>query len=234
MAKKPTSAKSGIKQWAVDDRPREKMIRKGQSALSDAELLAILIQNGNKEKSAVDLARELLSLANNNLNLLAKKEPKDFQKIKGIGQAKAIAVMAALELGRRRQSEGVLQQAQIQSSSDFATILIPLLQDLPHEVFYVLYLNNANKIIHKEMLSKGGLTATTVDIKFIIKNALNCMATAICVAHNHPSGSLRPSEKDKSITRTIRKAADLFEIRLLDHIIVGHQDYYSFSDNNLL
>ncbi len=225
---------SSIRNWAEDDRPREKLALKGANSLSDAELVAILLGSGSLEKSAVDVARELLVMANNQLDKLSKLSIKDFQKIKGIGPAKAITLAAALELGRRRQStEGIITPT-INSSNDFAKIIIPLLQDLSHEVFYVFYLSKNNKIIHQEIVSQGGTAATIVDIKIIIKNAISHLAASICIAHNHPSGSLKPSQADIEITQKVKKAADFMEIKLLDHIIVGHQQYFSFADDGIL
>lgn len=209
-------------------------MQKGQGVLSDAELLAILIQNGTREKSAVDVAREILGLAGNNLHRLAKMSLKDFQQVKGVGAAKAITLMAALELGRRRQSEKVLDLKPIRDSHAFAQILIPFMQDLSHEIFYVLYLNRANKIIHQEMISQGGVEATVADVRIIMKNALSYLATSICIAHNHPSGNLQPSMADKKLTEKVRQAAQLLDIKLLDHIIIAQQDYFSFRDSGLL
>ena len=225
---------SGIKQWAEDDRPREKLMQKGQSALSDAELLAILIQNGTREKSAVDLAREILALAGNQLHRLARLNLNDFQQVKGVGPAKAITLMAALELGRRRRSESVAELESVRDSRGIAAILMPIMQDLTHEIFYVLYLNRANKIIHQEMISKGGVESTVADVRIIMKNALSHLASSICIAHNHPSGNLQPSMADRKLTEKVRQAAQLLDIKLLDHLIIGQQSYFSFSDSGLL
>lgn len=234
MEENSTPQKSGIKGWAADDRPREKMLEKGQAALSDAELMAILIQNGTREKSAVDLAREVLALAGNNLNRLAKMSMADYKKVKGIGEAKAITLMAAMELGRRRQSEIIPDQISITSSRVAADLLIPILQDYPHEVFCVMYLNRANKLIHKEIISQGGLTGTVADVRIIMKRALELLASCIFVSHNHPSGNLKPSQSDIALTEKIKNAATLLDIVLLDHIIVGHQQYFSFADEGIL
>jgi len=225
---------SGIKNWALDDRPREKMIGKGQEALSNAELLAILIRNGTYEKSAVDLAREVLAMTGNNLNKLAKFNDKELQKIKGIGKTKAITLMAALELGRRRQAEFEPKKTPITSSRKAADILIPILQDYQHEVFCVMYLNRSNKIIHLEIISQGGLTATVADIRIIMKRALDCMAASIFVSHNHPSGSLLPSKADRDLTQKIKTAGQLIDIMLVDHLIIGQKDYFSFADEGIL
>lgn len=234
MEENNTPQKSGIKGWAADDRPREKMLEKGQAALSDAELMAILIQNGTREKSAVDLAREVLALAGNNLNRLAKMSMAEYKKVKGIGEAKAITLMAAMELGRRRQSEIMPDQISITSSRVAADLLIPILQDYPHEVFCVMYLNRANKLIHKEIISHGGLTGTVADVRIIMKRALELLASCIFVSHNHPSGNLKPSQSDIALTEKIKNAATLLDIVLLDHIIVGHQQYFSFADEGIL
>jgi len=228
------SVRNGIKFWALDDRPREKMMEKGQAALSNAELVAILIQNGTPEKSAVDLAREVLAITGNNLNSLGKLNHKDFQVIRGIGEAKAITLMAALELGRRRQAEFIPKRTSITSSRMAADILIPVLQDYKYEVFCVMYLNRGNKLIRQEIISHGGLTATVVDIRIIMKHALDYLAASIFISHNHPSGSLRPSKADRELTQKIKNAGQLLDITLVDHLIIGQQDYFSFADEGIL
>lgn len=226
--------KNGIKSWAEDDRPREKLLSKGPSSLSDAELLAILIGSGTREKSAVDLARELLTLSNNNLNKLGKIGLVELQQVKGIGEARAITIAATMELGRRRQMEAALDQPKIDSAKAAAALLFPLLQDLNHEMFCVLYLNNANRLIKHEMISSGGLTATIVDVRMVLKNALLCQAAGLIVAHNHPSGNNKPSESDKTLTKKIAESAKLMDINLLDHIIIAGKAYVSFADSGLL
>lgn len=226
--------KNGIKSWAEDDRPREKLLSKGPSSLSDAELLAILIGSGTREKSAVDLARELLTLSNNNLNKLGKIGLVELQQVKGIGEARAITIAATMELGRRRQMEAALDQPKIDSAKAAAALLFPLLQDLNHEMFCVLYLNNANRLIKHEMISSGGLTATIVDVRMVLKNALLCQAAGLIVAHNHPSGNNKPSESDKTLTKKIAESAKLMDINLLDHIIIAGKEYVSFADSGLL
>lgn len=226
--------KNGIKFWAEDDRPREKLLRKGPSMLSDAELLGILIASGTREKSAVDLARELMSLANNNLNQLGKLGQTELQKIKGIGEARAITIAAAMELGRRRQIGAALEREKINCAEDAAELLLPLLQDLNHEMFCVLYLNNAQLLIKHEFLSSGGLTSTVVDIRIILKNALLCNAAKLIIAHNHPSGNKAPSEADKKVTTKLKEAAHQMDIELVDHIIIAGKDFTSFANEGLI
>lgn len=228
---------SGIKFWAVDDRPREKLALKGAEALSDSELLAILINSGNKEKTAVDLAKEILQLGRNDLEEVGKLSLKQLQKVKGIGVARAITIAAALELGRRRQqgSINVLRDVDVlKSSKAVATYLQMRLQDHQHEVFAVLYLNNANKIKHFEIVSKGGLTSTVADPRIIFKIALEQNASSLVLCHNHPSGKLEPSPSDKLLTEKIQSAAAHLDMRVLDHIIVSTNGYYSFADEGLI
>jgi DNA repair protein RadC len=223
-----------IKQWAEDDRPREKLLLKGRTSLSDAELIAILIATGTREESAVDLAKRILALAQNNLNLLGKCSVKDLQKVKGIGEAKAISIVAALELGRRRKQETLLSPQKIASSAEAYMLFEPLISDLPSEEFWVLLLNRANKIIHYKKVSEGGVSGTVVDAKIIFKYALEHLASCIMLCHNHPSGSPEPSEADKYLTKNIRAAAGVLQITLLDHIIIGQNTYFSFADSGLL
>jgi DNA repair protein RadC len=225
---------TSIKSWAEDDRPREKLQQKGAAALSDSELLAILINSGTKEKSAVDLAKSILSLAANNLNELGKCSIEDFQKVKGIGMARAITISAALELGRRRQASHALDKTQITSSHDAAQFLRALLKDNTVEVFAVLFLNQANKINHFEIISKGGLTGTVADPRIIFKKAIEKEATSIILCHNHPSGNLKPSKADADITQKIKNAGGFLDIKILDHIIVSEEGYYSFADDGNL
>lgn len=226
--------KYSIKQWAKDDRPREKLLMKGAESLSNSELLAILIQNGNKEKTAVDLAKEVLKLGQDNLIQLGKLSLKDLMKIKGIGEAKAIAITAALELGRRRQAEAPLYKTGILSSSDIAEFLQVKLKDHRHEVFAVMYLNRANKINHFEIISTGGITGTVADPRIILRKALEHDAVNIILCHNHPSGSLKPSRADEQLTAKIKEAARLLDLNVLDHLIVSENGYYSFADEGLL
>lgn len=223
-----------IKEWALDDRPREKMMSKGVASLSDAELMAILIGSGTKNETAVGIAQRILSSANNNLNELGKFSLKDLTKIKGIGQAKGITIMAALELGRRRKTSEAINRKQITSSNDVIELFQPLLADLPHEEFWVLLLNRANKIIERVRISEGGFTATIVDIRKIMRTALDHQAIGIVLCHNHPSGNNNPSDDDQRITQKLKQAASTLDITLLDHVIITDQKCFSFADNNLL
>jgi DNA repair protein RadC len=223
-----------IKQWAKDDRPREKLLLKGAENLSNSELLAILIHNGSREKTAVDLAKEILKLGKDNLNELGKLSLKELMKIKGIGEAKAITIAAALELGRRRHSADPLNKTIIKSSADIAHYLQTRLKDYRYEVFAVLFLNQANKINHFEIVSEGGITGTVADPRVILRKALEHDATSIILCHNHPSGSLKPSRADTALTEKIRGAAALLDISVSDHLIVSENGYYSFADEGLL
>lgn len=226
--------KHSIKQWAKDDRPREKLLFRGAENLSNSELLAILIRNGSKNKTAVDLGKEVLKLGKDNLVELGKLSVKDLMKIKGIGEAKAITIAAALELGRRRQSSESLEKAIVSSSSDIANYLQTALKDYHHEVFAVIFLNRSNKVNHFQIVSEGGITGTVADPRVILKKALEQNAVSIILCHNHPSGSLRPSRADEELTTKIKEAARFLDIRVLDHIIVSDDGYYSFADEGLL
>ena len=226
--------KYSIKQWAKDDRPREKLLMKGPESLSDSELLAILLVNGTRAKSALDLAKEILNLGKNNLPELGKLTVKQLTKIKGIGEAKAITIVAALELGRRRQALEFLEKEVITSSNDVARFLQTILQDYRHEVFAVLFLNRANKVNHFEIISEGGITGTVADPRIILKKALEQDAVSLILCHNHPSGSLQPSKADEELTIKIREASKYFDIKVLDHIIVSEAGHYSFADEGLL
>jgi DNA repair protein RadC len=223
-----------ITDWAVEDRPREKLIQNGTSSLSDAELLAILISSGTKEKSAVDLGRELLGIVNNNLNSLGKLTIADLKKLHGIGTARAVTIVAALELGRRRKLAEVPDVPQIRCSKDVADIFQPLLSDLLHEEFWILFLNRSNKVINRMKLSQGGISGTVTDVRMVMKKAIEYLASGIIVCHNHPSGNLNPSESDTKITQKIKEAGNLMDIQLLDHLIISDKEYYSFADNGLL
>jgi DNA repair protein RadC len=223
-----------IKQWAKDDRPREKLLAKGPETLSDSELLAILIVNGTRSKTALDLAKEILSLGKNNLPELGRITVKQMMKVNGIGEAKAITIVAALEIGRRRQALASLEKQIITTSADVAKYLQILLKDHSHEVFAVLFLNQANKINHFEIVSEGGITGTVADPRIILKKALEQDAVSLVLCHNHPSGSLRPSKSDEDLTRKIKQAALFFDIKILDHLIVSDAGYYSFADEGLL
>lgn len=226
--------KYSIKQWAKDDRPREKLLNNGPENLSNSELLAILIHNGSKEKSAVDLAKEILKLGKDNLGELGKLSITDLMKIKGIGEAKAITIAAALELGRRRQIATPLGKPVVSSSADIADYLKTKLKDYRHEVFAVIFLNRANKINHFEIVSEGGITGTVADPRIILRKALEQDAVNIILCHNHPSGSLKPSRADEQLTSKIKEAARFLDITVLDHIIVSEDGYYSFADEGIL
>jgi len=222
--------KLSIKSWAEEDRPREKLLLKGKSALSDAELVAILIGSGTPKESAVDVAKKILQYVNNNLNELGKLSVKDLMKVKGIGEAKAISIIAALELGRRRQGTDAEKRKKIQGSEGVFRIFQPLLADLPHEEFWVLFLNKANMVIGKERVSTGGVDGAIADAKIIFKTALEKLASSIILCHNHPSGNLSPSKADIALTTKIKQAGENLDIKVLDHIIVSDKGYYSFND----
>jgi DNA repair protein RadC len=223
-----------IKKWAKDDRPREKLRSKGAQHLSDSELLAILIRNGARKKTAVDLAKDILSLCKNNLSVLGKLSVKELMKISGIGEAKAITISAALEIGRRRQSTIALDKLTVKSSKEIATYIQSLLRDLQNEVFGVVFLNQANRIKHYEVISVGGITGTIADPRIIFRKALAEDAVALILFHNHPSGNLQPSRADEELTAKIIQAAKLFDIRILDHIIVSEEGYFSFADEGMI
>lgn len=225
---------TSIKNWAIDDRPREKLLKKGAAILSDSELLAILINNGNKEKSAVELAKDVLKLGGQNLNELGKLSLNDFQKIKGIGEAKAITIAAALELGRRRHATAALEKTVIKTSADIAQYMRTRIKDFGYEVFAVLFLNKANKINHFEIISRGGLTGTVADPRIILRIALEQGATSLVLCHNHPSGNLRPSKADEELTEKIKMAARYLDILVMDHLIVSEEGYFSFADGGLI
>ena len=226
--------KYSIKQWAKDDRPREKLLLNGAENLSNSELLAILIHNGSREKSAVDLAKEILKLGKDNLGELGKLSITDLMKVKGIGEAKAITITAALELGRRRQISLPLSNPLVSSSADIADYLKTKLKDYRHEVFAVVFLNRANKVNHFEIISEGGITGTVADPRIILRKALEQDAVNIILCHNHPSGSLKPSRADEQLTSKIKEAAKFIDITVLDHIIVSEDGYYSFADDGIL
>jgi len=223
-----------IKYWAEDDRPREKLLLKGKKALSDTELLAILIGSGSKNVSALALSKLILASIDNNLNRLGKMSVSDLKKFKGIGEAKAIAIITALELGRRRRLEEAVEMLKITSSTAVFNIMQPLIGELLHEEFWIIYLNNSNTIVHKEQLSKGGLTGTLVDGRLVFKMAIELYATAIILCHNHPSGKLQPSVADKAITKKLIQAGETLDIKVLDHLIITENAYFSFADENLM
>lgn len=223
-----------IKNWATGDRPREKLIAKGRLSLTDAELLAILIGSGNTKESAVDLCKRILSSTHNNLNQLGKLSLNQLTSFNGIGEAKALTIIAAMELGRRRRGEESIEKVKITSSSSVFEILQPVLGELDHEEFWILYLNNSNKIIEQFQISKGGITGTLVDVRITLRKALELGAVSLILAHNHPSGNLNPSEADKQLTRKLKTAAESLDIKILDHIIVTEKSYFSFADEGLL
>ena len=218
-----------IKEWAEDDRPREKLMLKGKQALSDAELLAILLATGTKNESAVQLAQRILSAYQNNLHEIAKLSVNDLQKFKGIGEAKAITIVAALELGRRKKETETVKYDVVKTSADAYNHIAPKLMDLPHEEFWMILLNRSNKIIKTELIGRGGVTGTVADVRLIMKTAVEHLASSVIVAHNHPSGNLRPSDSDIQLTQKIKEAAKLFEMQLVDHVIVGDASYLSFA-----
>lgn len=223
-----------IKNWAESDRPREKLLQKGKAALSDAELLAILIGSGSRNESAVDLCRKILSDAGDSLNELGKLTVDQLLRYRGIGEAKAVAIAAAMELGRRRRSEEALEKKKISSSASVFELLQPDIGELPHEEFHVLYLNNSNRVIKKEQLSKGGITGTLVDVRLAMKRSIELGATALILAHNHPSGNLSPSSADKQLTQKLKTAGESLDIKVLDHVIVTEKSYFSFADEGLI
>lgn len=232
MQEKPTSF--SIKHWSDDDKPREKLLNKGRSALSDAELVAILIGSGSRSESAVELSKRILASVDNNLNELGRLSIKQLIQFKGIGEAKAVTIASALEMGRRRRGEEALKVDKITSSTDAFEILQPIMGELEHEEFWILYLNNSNKVLQKSQLSKGGITGTLVDVRIIMKQTLELGAVGLILAHNHPSDTLKPSKADKQITQKIKRASESLDIKVLDHLIITQKDYFSFADNHLL
>jgi len=220
-----------IKSWALDDRPREKLVAKGSSSLSAAELIAILISSGNRQESAVDLSKRILKSVHNNIHELAKLPLVKLTAFKGIGQAKAIAIITALELGKRRQLEIFIEYPKISCSKQVFSMMQPLVGTLPHEEFWVLYLNNSNKVLSKFQISKGGITATLVDVRLLFKKAIEIGAVAIIICHNHPSGKINPSIEDKNLTKKIKLGGMSLDIKLLDHLIITEKSYFSFADN---
>jgi DNA repair protein RadC len=223
-----------IKSWNEDDRPREKLQLKGKSALSDAELIAILLGSGSTNESAVDLAKRILQSVDNNLNALGRLTIEKLTQFKGIGPAKAINIITALELGNRRRVEEALEPKKIATSGQGFNLLQPILGDLNHEEFWVVYLNNSNKLLSFECVSKGGMTATLADVRTIFSEALNRKATALVLAHNHPSGRNEPSASDITLTKKMVEAGRIMDINVLDHLIITHQSYFSFADEGLL
>ena len=232
MSKKPTSF--SIKNWSQDDQPREKLRDKGKAALSDAELVAILIGSGSRNESAVDLCKRVLASVDNNLNKLGKLTIKQLMEFKGIGEAKAITIAAAMELGRRRRGEEALEKKKITSSISVFELMQPIIGELPHEEFWIIYLNNSNKVLKKQQLSKGGITGTLVDVRLVLKMALELGATGIILTHNHPSGTLKPSMADQKITQKLKQGGTSLDIKVLDHLIITDRAYFSFADENML
>jgi DNA repair protein RadC len=223
-----------ISSWSEDDKPREKLMFKGKNALSDSELIAILIGSGSRNETAVDLSKRMLASINQNLNALGKLSLSQLMQFKGIGEAKAITIIAALELGRRRRVEETVEWVKITSSKVIFDVMQPIIGELPHEEFWIVYLNNSNKVITKTQLSKGGITGTVVDIRLVFKMALEYGATSIVLCHNHPSGSLKPSDADIQITQKLKRAGESLEIAILDHVIVTETSYFSFVDQGIL
>lgn len=223
-----------IKHWAEEDRPREKLLLKGRHVLSDAELIAILIGSGSKKETAVELSKRILSAHGNNLNELAKLSVQDLTKFKGIGEAKAVAIVAALELGRRRKETTETKKEKVVSSRDIFEIMLPSFQDLPHEEFHILLLNRANAVIRKEKISSGGVSATAVDPKLIFRKAVEHLASSVILCHNHPSGNLKPSHDDIKLTQKIKDAGMNLEIPVLDHLIISDNGYFSFADEGMM
>ena len=226
--------KLNIKDWAEEDRPREKLLKNGSRSLTDAELIAILIGSGNTEETAVELSKRMLSTSGNNLNELGRKSIDYLQSFKGIGEAKAITIVAALELGKRRKEAEVFSKKTITVSNDAFEYFLPLLGDLNHEEFWVLLLDRGNKIQDSFRISQGGISGTVIDVRVILKPALEKQSSNIILCHNHPSGTLQPSQADRQITTKIKDAAKLMDISVLDHIIIGQNKYFSFADEGIL
>ena len=223
-----------IKNWNEDDRPREKLLLKGRTALSDAELIAILIGSGSRNESAVSLSQRILASVSDNLSELGRLSIPELMEFKGIGEAKAICIAAAMELGRRRRTGEALERKKITSSNSVFEYVQPIIGELPHEEFWILYLNNSNKIIKSAQLSKGGITGTVVDVRLAFKDALQLGAVGIILAHNHPSGTLKPSQADIQLTKKLKTAGDSLDIKVLDHLIITEKAYFSFADENMM
>ena len=225
---------TGIKDWALEDRPREKLLSKGITSLSNTELLAILIRSGGPEASAVELARQVLKQAGNNLQELGRRSVNDLVKHNGMGTVKAITIIAALELGRRRKRSELQEKIRISGSQDVFALFQPLIADLSHEEFWVLILNRSNRVIDNIRISQGGISGTVIDVRLILKNALDRLASSLVLCHNHPSGNLKPSDADIKITAKISDAGKIMDIQLLDHIIIADNSYFSFSDEGII
>ena len=223
-----------ITDWAAEDRPREKLIAKGVEALSNAELLAIIMRSGSREDDAVELSRKILADFNNNLNELGKATLPQLKRHKGMGETKAVSIISALELGRRRNTGEIIEKKIIASSKDFFLLFHPLLSDLPHEEFWIIFLNNSNRIMDMKRLSVGGLANTSVDVRMIMKMALERLASRIALCHNHPSGSTTPSNHDIILTKKIKEGGALLDIELIDHVIISDNKYHSFADEGMI
>ena len=223
-----------IKNWSHDDQPREKLLSKGKGSLSNAELIAILIGSGNRTENAITLSQRILLNVDNNLGELGKQSIAQLMTFKGIGEAKAVSIAAALELGKRRRAETAIDLLKIGSSVSVFELMQPILGELPHEEFWIIYLNNSNKVLQKSQLSKGGITGTLVDVRLVLKKALELGATGLILVHNHPSGTLKPSEADKQITKKLKLAGLSLDIKILDHLIITEKAYFSFADEALL
>ena len=226
--------KLNIKDWAEEDRPREKLLSKGARSLTDAELIAILIGSGNLEETAVELSRRILAAVDNNLNELGRKNIDFLKNFNGIGEAKAVTIAAALELGKRRKEANVFNKNKITGSKDAADYFSPILSDLNHEEFWVMLLNRGNKIIDSFMISQGGISGTVIDVRIILKPAIEKLASSIILCHNHPSGTMQASDADMKITKKIKNAAEMLDISVLDHLIIGQNKYLSFADEGIL
>lgn len=224
----------GIKSWAEEDRPREKLLDKGRHVLTEAELIAILIGSGSRDETSVELSKRILSSTGNNLNELGKLNVNELMKFKGIGEAKAISIIAALELGRRRKETEIVKRERVITSKDVYEIMKPSMMDLPHEEFWLLMLNRASSVIKKELISRGGVSGTVVDAKIIFKTAVEQYASSIIICHNHPSGNLNPSDADIKLTKNIKEAGRIMEISLLDHLIISEKGFYSFADEGII
>lgn len=221
---------ASIKLWAEEDRPREKLLNKGTEALSNAELLAILIGSGSRKESAVDLCKRILESVDNSLDVLGRKSVLDYMQFNGIGEAKALTIVAAMELGRRRKLSEVQNVKQIKASCDIFDIMQPVLADLEHEEIWAIYMNRANRVLNKRLISSGGLVSSVFDVRIVIRHAILMNATVLALCHNHPSGNAKPSHSDKMITDMLKKACGYFDISFIDHLIVAGNNFYSFSD----
>ncbi len=223
-----------ITSWAEEDKPREKLLTRGKQHLSDAELIAILLGSGSREETAVGLAQKILKMQENNLHELGKCSLNELMKFKGIGEAKAITIIAAMELGRRRQLSNIKERPQIRSSRDAFDLIAPMLMDLQHEEFWILMLNRSNRVVSRECISTGGVSGTVVDAKIVFRKALAVLASSIILCHNHPSGNLKPSQADISLTKKLKRAGENLDISVLDHLIVSERGFYSFADEGMM